>query len=197
MMSRRIRQAGLTLIELMVAVTLLALVAVMTHRGLDSMLRANEITLEETERWRATMLFFERFGSDVLQPARRPVRDAAGNFLPVWWGRVLNDPEGGDAQFELSRKSETGRDDSRLGYRLRRETVELLVWPVLDRAPATSPATFALLDRVRAMRIRYMDARGAWQDRWPPSDGEPLPRAVAVELTLAEGLTMSRTFALP
>jgi general secretion pathway protein J len=190
-------QYGLTLIELIVAVALLALLTVMAYRGLDSMTRANDRTLAESERWRAATLLLERFGTDVSQPARRPVRGQAGAALPAWWGRIMTEPDGANAQLEFSRKSPPGRDESRLGYRLRDGNVELLVWRVLDRAPASAAEVYPLLANVRALRIRHLDAQGVWQDQWPNSDTEPLPRAISIELTLAEGPSVKRVFALP
>ena len=191
-------QSGLTLIELIVAVALLALLTVMAYRGLDSMTRANDRTLAESERWRATTLLLERFGADVSQPAPRPVRGPAGAPLPAWWGRAVSEPDGADAQFEFSRKSPPGRDESRLGYRLRGGNVELLVWGVLDRAPASPVEVYPLLEHVSALQFRYLDAHGVWQEQWPiNNETEPLPRAISIELTLAEGLSVKRIFALP
>jgi len=193
----RRRQFGLTLIELIVAVALLALLTVMAYRGLDSMTRANERTLTESERWRAVTLFLERFAADVSQPARRPVRGPSDATLATWWGRAITEPAGTGAQFEFSRKSPPGQDESRLGYRLRGGNVELLVWRVLDRAPASSVEMYPVLEDVSALRFQHLDAKGLWWDRWPLADTEPLPRAVSIELTLAEGLTVNRIFALP
>jgi general secretion pathway protein J len=190
-------QSGLTLIELIVAVALLALLTVMAYRGMDSMTRANDRTVAETERWRATTLLLERFGSDVSQPARRAIRGQAGTALPAWWGRVVSEPGGADAQFEFSRKSPPGLDETRLGYRLRGGIVELLVWRVLDRAPGSAAEVYPLLENVRALRVQHLDAQGVWQDQWPVTDAEPLPRAVSIELTLAEGPSVKRIFALP
>ena len=190
-------QSGLTLIELIVAVALLALLTVMAYRGLDSMTRANDRTLAESERWRAMTLLLERFGADVSQPARRPVRGPADAPLPAWWGRAMSEPNGADAQLEFSRKSPPGRDESRLGYRLRGGNVELLVWGVLDRAPASPAEVYPLLEQVSALQFRHLDAQGVWQEQWPVKDTEPLPRAVSIELTLAEGPSVKRIFALP
>jgi general secretion pathway protein J len=196
-MSMQRLESGLTLIELIVAVALLALLTVMAYRGLDSMTRANDRTLAESERWRATTLLLERFAADVSQPARRPVRGAAGVPLPAWWGRAMSEPAGADAQLEFSRKSPPGRDESRLGYRLRGGNVELLVWRVLDRGPASTAEVYPLLDNVSALIFRHLDAQGVWQDQWPISDTEALPRAVSIELTLADGPSVKRIFALP
>lgn len=190
-------QFGLTLIELMVAVALLALVTVMAYRGLDSMTRANDRTLTESERWRAATLFLERFAADVSQPVIRPVRGPAGTPLAAWWGRMLTEPEGADAQFEFSRKSPPGQDESRLGYRLRGGNIELLVWRVMDRAPTSTAEVYPILENVSALRFQYLDSQGLWREQWPVMDTEPLPRAVSVEFTLANGPTVRRIFALP
>lgn len=202
------RQTGLTLIELMVAVALLALITSMAYRGLDGMSRSNERNLAEGDRWQGLALLFERIASDVAQPVRRPVRAGADNAapLPEWWGREVlaaGEATGGDptaAQLEFTRKSPQGRDEVRLGYRLNDDKVELLLWPTLDRAPASRPEVYVLLEGVSSLRFRHMDSSGAWQDIWPvPGVGsrDALPRALAIEITLKDGITLHRTFALP
>lgn len=197
-------QRGLTLIELIVAVALLAVLAIMAYRGLDSMLRAGERTQAETERWRTIAMFFERFGADVGRATRRPVRAGDGSLLPEWLGQAFN--ETGDvaaadkinAQLEFTRKSATGSDEVRLGYRLSNNRVELLLWHVLDRAPGSSAEVYPLLDGVKTMRLSHLDKDGTWHDTWPISDKtQILPRAIAVELALSENMSITRVFALP
>lgn len=241
-------ESGLTLIELCIAVALLAIIATMSYRGLDSMNRTSERTLAEGDRWQSVALFFERFASDVAQPSRRPVREGmdtgatpspdnpATPTLPAapttsttpttptankskitaplaaWWGRLLPDsnateannrPDADtkssnfDAQLEFTRKSATGRNEVRLGYRLRESRVELLVWHVLDRAPGSKPEIFTVLEGVKSLRFLHLDAAGAWQDTWPVSgNNDPLPRAVQVDLMLNDGTKLNRIFAL-
>jgi len=193
-------ESGLTLIELLVAVALLAIITVMAYRGLESMTSSSHRTLAEGDRWQALGMFFERFSNDVNRPAHRPIRagEPSTAALPEWWGQAENgDPLA--AQLEFTRKSPPGRDEIRLGYRLREDRVELLVWPVLDRAPTSRPEVHILLDGVDSLRFHYLDAAGKWQDVWPvPGTGlEPQPRAVAVEMTLNGGIALRRVFALP
>lgn len=197
------RQRGLTLIELMVAVALLALITSMAYRGLDSVSRSGERSLAESDHWQGVALFFERIGADVAQPAHRPVRPGAENSAPLaeWWGRPAGDASAVDpaaAQLEFTRKSPRGRDEVRLGYRLRDDKVELLLWPVLDRAPGTQPEVYVVLEGVGSLQFRYLDSAGAWQEIWPVAGvREALPRAVAVDITLKDGVTLHRLFALP
>ncbi|TRZ89408.1 MAG: hypothetical protein D4R84_17820, partial [Rhodocyclaceae bacterium] len=66
------------------------------------------------------------------------------------------------------------------------------------RAPGTLPEVYGLLDGVSSLRCRHMDNGGAWQDTWPVAgNAAALPRAVAVEITLKDGVTLQRMFALP
>jgi len=202
-MRRLFREAGLTLIELIVAVALLALITSMAYRGLDSLSRSNARNLAESDHWQGVALLFERLASDVAQPARRPVRAGADNAapLPEWWGRPPGEAMGSDstaAQLEFTRKSPQGRDEVRLGYRLNDDKVELLLWPTLDRAAGSRPEVYVLLEGVGSLRFRHMDSSGAWQDIWPVAGAAGgLPRALGVEITLKDGVRLQRLFALP
>lgn len=200
-MGARIRHAsacGFTLIELLVAIFLLAVLSVMSYRGFDAMARANDHLTRVTDRWRAIALFFERFAGDVQQPVQRGARDAAGAALPAWLGRPLVEPLNFDAQLEFTRKSAPGQKDVRIAYRLRERRLELLVWPVIDRAPASRPEIHPLLEDVDGMRLLYLDARGRWHDRWPAAGvTDVLPRAVSLELAPAGESPVQRVFALP
>lgn len=198
------RQAGLTLVELMVAVALLAVIASMAYRGLDSMSRSSAHSLAVGEHWQGVALLFERIASDVAQPSRRPVRALIDGKppLPEWWGRPLNnafaDIDPAATMLEFTRKSPPGRDEVRLGYRLHADKVELLLWPALDRAPGGLPEVHVLLEGVSSLNFRYLDSAGIWQDSWPiVGSRETLPRALAVEITLNDGTNLHRLFALP
>jgi general secretion pathway protein J len=192
------RARAFTLIELLVAIFLLAVLSVMSYRGFDAMARSNEHLTNVTDRWQAIALFFERIGADVSQPADRSVRDGAGALLPQWWGRPIVEPLNTDAQLEFTRKSPPGQKDVRLAYRLRAGTLELLIWPVLDRVPASRPEVYPLLENVSGMRLLYLDSKGRWMEQWPvPGANETLPRAVSIELGLADQPPVQRVFALP
>lgn len=189
-------QAGLTLVEVLVAMALLGLVSIMAYRGLDSMSISGRHALAAGEQWRHLGLLFERFSSDVWRAAPRPVRDGgSGALLPTWLGRR----DGASGQLEFTRRSAPGRDEVRVAYRLRQGRIELLIWPVLDRAPQTEPEIHVLLDGVSGLTFRHLDHRGAWQDVWPQPAGrrEALPRAVQVEIVLSTGIALRRVFALP
>src|SRR5260363_360939 len=63
--NRHARAQGFTLIELLVAIAILALVAALSWRGLDHILRARETVAAAMEKGRAIVQFFEQFGLDA------------------------------------------------------------------------------------------------------------------------------------
>jgi general secretion pathway protein J len=73
MTGRQARQRGFTLIELMSAMLILALLAVMSFRGLGAVLDARDQVRQETEKWKRVAALFSRFQHDVQLSAPRPV----------------------------------------------------------------------------------------------------------------------------
>jgi general secretion pathway protein J len=76
----------------------------------------------------------------------------------------------------------------RVSYRLENNRLRRDYWTVLDRPMTAEPASTVLIDKVRAISFRYMDANGGWHDQWPPQ-GFSAPNAtralpIAVEFTL-------------
>jgi len=80
-------------------------------------------------------------------------------------------------------------DLQRVGYRLRDDTLERLVWPALDQPPVSEPRAAPLIEHVEDMRVRFYALPGGWVDVWPASTQTSVssPNAAlpsAVELTL-------------
>ena len=195
------RQRGFTLVEMLVALTIFALMSVLAYRGLAAVLQTREHLTEDNQRWRDIALTLAQLEQDVSMAVDRPVRDSGDLPLPA----LVGNPQAlgaNDAQLSFSRMGmawQTGvlADVQRHGYRLNNGTLEQLVWPVLDRAPLTEPAVHALLERVNRFELRYLDGRGNWQPRWPLPGVAALPAALEVVLELDGGVAVTRVFALP
>ena len=74
------RAGGFSLIEVLVAVTLLAVVGVLGYRGLDQVRLASARLGQHADEWQTLAAAFERFGNDLRQalpPALSPGSDAA------------------------------------------------------------------------------------------------------------------------
>jgi general secretion pathway protein J len=96
--SRKDRQRGLTLIELLIAISVLAFVAVLGWRGLDTIVRTRAALNEDLERTRGLQLAFAQMQTDsasIASAAQLP------NRSPVDIGRdrlTLVRTTGGDGQ---------------------------------------------------------------------------------------------------
>ena len=187
---------GFTLIEVLAALLVLSLLALMSYRGLGAVLDARQHVTQETEKWRRVANFFARFEQDVLLAAPRPVRTATGT-VAAWRGRADVTPE---PRLEFSRfASAEGVDTARrLAYRLNdRQEVELWSWPGLDIAPNVSPARYPVLAGVTQFELQYLNAGLVWVNVWPAAAFDPpIPRAVQVRIVLASGEEIVRVFAL-
>ncbi len=187
---------GFTLVEVLTALLVLSLLALMSYRGLGAVLDAREHVRDETNKWQSVAAFFARFERDVELASPRAVRSGAG-VAPAWSGVVVAQS---DARLEFSRfASAEGVDTARrIGYRLNdKQEIELWVWPGLDAAPDTVPARYPVLAGVKVFELKYLGPTLAWVDTWPVSSGDlPIPRAVRLRIVLASDEEIVRIFAL-
>jgi general secretion pathway protein J len=195
--SRVMACAGFTLLELLVAIAILALLSVLGYRALAALTDSEVRLTEEATRWRTLDQLFTRLESDMRQAQPRAVR-VSGVNEPAWLGST--DAEG-NANLRFSRSGaeftlEAGSAGQRLGYRFRDGAVEVVYSPYLDIGPETPSTAFVLADGITRFRISYLDPAGGWVDRWPMRADLPLPRAVRVELGLAGGETVERWLTL-
>jgi general secretion pathway protein J len=189
--------AGFTLLELLVAIAILALLSVLGYRALAALTDSEVRLTEEAARWRTLDQLFTRLESDMRQAQPRVVRTSEASE-PAWLGTIDAD---GNADLRFSRAGaeftlEAGSAGQRLGYRFREGTVEVVYLPYLDIGPTTPATSYVLVDGVRHFRIWYLDPTADWRDRWPLRNDPPMPRAVRVELELAGGETIERWLTL-
>jgi general secretion pathway protein J len=197
MRARKSRSAGFTLIEILIALAILALIALLGYRATSSLAQSEVKLSDEAARWRALDGMFARLEADMRAALPRSAR--AGNSAePAWVGAT---DATGNATIRFSRAgtdsvAEPGAAGQRIGYRLANDAIEVLYWPHLDQPASVTPTAYALATGITAMRVTYLDSNGGWQDRWPAL-GEPvLPRAVRIVLTQDDGTSIERWLAL-
>ncbi|MBU6405157.1 type II secretion system minor pseudopilin GspJ [Metallibacterium scheffleri] len=178
------RARGFTLIEMLVAVAIFAVLAVLAYAGLDAVLRQRGELDLHYQRLHVLQRAYEVMQRDFSQAAPRGVRDELGGPLPALRGdpsgRVVALTRAGYPNPAEVRRSQL----LRVRYELHDRQLLRLQFPVLDRAPVGLPKPVVLLRGVRHLRLRYLDASGNWQTSWPPAGvtAPTLPRAVAVTL---------------
>jgi general secretion pathway protein J len=190
-------QSAFTLVELLIALAIMALLALLGYRALASLADSETQLSAEAQRWRALDMLFARLEGDVRQAVPRAIRTGVRSE-PAWIGVVDGD---GNGELRFSRAGtefagEPGSAGQRLGYRLREGRVEVLYWPHYDQPFSVTPTIYPLVDGVTQLRIAYLDDRDSWRDRWPSLADATIPRAVRIEVVLASGETIERLLAL-
>lgn len=185
-------QAGFTLLELLIALAVFAIMAAMAYSGLASVLEARE----EVDETLATIADLQgaihRMQMDLEQAVPRSVRYAYGDPHPALRGL----PEQG---IEFTRNgwrnplSLPRSHLQRVAYRINEDgDLVRLSWLVLDRAQDSVPIERVLIEGVKDVEWRFLNEQREWVDVWPPgqaarasgagSASEVMPRAVELRL---------------
>jgi general secretion pathway protein J len=194
--------AGFTLLEILVALIIFALLSIMTYRGLTTVIQTRTHLAQENRKWRAVAMLFARMEQDLSMLAKRPVRDVSDLTVPPFVAKPIAQGEQ-DAQLMFTRMGFPEQTNAlagplRCGYRLRGDVIEQVLWPAPDSAPRAVPVINTLLENVATVEFQYLDSAGAWHTRWPlPGNKLVFPAAVQIVLELKSKERVTRLFALP
>jgi len=201
--------AGFTLLEVLIAIGITAMIGLGSWQILNSAIRTSEHTqvkLEELKALQKTMLIISR---DLQQVVSRSVRDEYGDYQPAL------QTKGSLYQLEFSRagwRNPLGDPRSniqRVAYELNQDEFVRHYWNVLDRSQDSESVYRTLLKGVEEFSIRFMKEDYSWADEWPLAEaaGEDesddprfktnqIPRAVKITFTLKQFGTVSRLYDL-
>ena len=186
---------GFTLVEVLVALLISAMIGVIGYRGLSSMIDSQQRLGAAADGWQDVHRFAALIEADFRNAVPRPGRDAGGVRQPALVGiPVAERPFG--AQFTVQRGSR-GIDPAqatvrRVGYRFADSEVRHLAWATPDLSPFAETQEQVLLRGVERLSFRYSPAGGPWSSTWPPAGAAAgnadteLPMAVEVVLELRD-----------
>ena len=194
---------GFTLVELLVALAIFAIMSGFAYRALMGMLDSREALAKDSRKWRDISLFVGRVERDVSAILPR-IATSAGQ-VPLAALSSAVDATPGPAGLALTRSGNTLAASSaaapqRVAYRLREGRIERLAWAGVDAAPRDEPTPTPVLANVASLAFRFLDPKSfEWRADWglPGNAAAPPPAAVEMTLVLASGERIVRLFDLP
>ncbi|HEX7047501.1 MAG TPA: type II secretion system minor pseudopilin GspJ [Gammaproteobacteria bacterium] len=206
------RARGFTLLEMLVAVAIFAVVATLSYGGLIAVMRQYDTTRNVQSRMQEIRRAVTLLERDLFQIRNRSIREAfQGDLLPALRGGV-NDA----VPIEFTRggwRNPANMPRStlqRVAWQLEDDTLYRLHWIVLDQAQDSAPVRLDVLTGVNEFTLRFLDSQGNWHAQWPPLENVvpisndptragqiPLPTAVEFVMELEDAGRIRRLVELP
>lgn len=179
------RQQGFTLVEILVALLIMAVLSVLAYNAFDGILlvekRSKEDFLAENRRGLATAIML----NDFFHLRSRPVRDQLGGtrnaYLAPSGDYSVEFTRGGLPDFPTMRGG-----IQRVAYRVEQGRLIRTVWDTVDAGSTTRLQDQVLANGISELRVEQLDSRGEFIPDWPPINENLQPEALPslVKVTL-------------
>lgn len=173
------KSGGYTLVEVLVAVVVFAILSASAYVALDALSYAASGHRDRSEDFGALQVAVARLDADLRQLAARPVASAAGRTEPALAGepRSLTGTRSGWTNPAGVKRSTL----QRFGWQRAGTELQRIRWPVTDRVDDSQLLTETVLPGIESLAFSYRDNAGGWQERWPPDESlARLPSAIEV-----------------
>jgi general secretion pathway protein J len=197
------RSRAFTLLEILVAISIFAVISAICYATLNRVMGDSHLLDAERVKWTRLAVAWSAMEDDFSFARNRGIRDAIGETLPAFLGQPTDPRAVAPPTVEFTRGGLWVLSDSdkpqlaRIDYRLRDHQLIRQTWPSLDRAPDAKPTDRVLLDGVDQLEIRFLDSTGKWLDHWPETAASaPLPAAVEVTLKTTAVGSITRVLAV-
>ncbi|UVH51133.1 type II secretion system protein GspJ [Pseudomonas sp. CBSPBW29] len=176
-------QKGFTLIEVMVAIMLMAVVSVIAWRGLDSVTRADQHLQASSEETEALLRALNQMQLDLSLRAGVELGPPIGDEAPKPGGLAAVSVRSSDSKgfrLEVIRSAPVPGDGlQRVRWWLKGDTLYRAAAPARDRYPLPAPRdAVAVLGQVRDLQVRV------WDKGWRQLSGNRQDEPLGVEVVL-------------
>ncbi len=193
-MIRRSRQMrGFTLLEMLVAMAVFAIMSLVAYQGLRAVLDADVVTREQAQRLADLQVTLSVLERDLAQVIDVAVRDEYGDRLPPLRLRA-----GGDTDLLELVRAGAGGDQRirRTAWRITERGLEREMWPGIDIVDTEAMRVRPFAELVGTEQVLGLDSgfffiirsdEGLQRvESWPPADagGDSTTLPLAVELVL-------------
>ncbi|MDX1755553.1 MAG: type II secretion system minor pseudopilin GspJ [Marinobacter sp.] len=202
------RQSGFTLMEVLIAVTITAVIGLGVWQVLSGVIASRDrvdAVAGEFDGLQKAFLLLER---DITQAVQRPVRNVYGDFVPALTSR------GDDFDLELTRqgwRNPLGSHRSnlqRVAYEFTGDELHRRYWLMLDQGQEETSTDQLLLTELKDFELQYLDADNNWVEEWPTQEALNnatgggvssfgLPRGLRIRLEHSRFGEVERLYVLP
>ncbi len=204
---RHKKSAGFTLIEILIALVVFAILGLIVAVGLQRSLESSHHVDLANQRIQALEVAQALMRRDITEIVDRPITDPNGqqiaavllnpNELDFTRGGVVN-------PFSVGHTSNL----QRMAYIYSNHKIIRSIWPVLDRVANTSPTSMTVLDHVTDFTLQVFDNSNRLQNAWPynsKSDATSsssnqqtdLPKAIKIMFTVQGEGTIEDIIPIP
>jgi len=176
-------QRGFTLLEIMIALTIFAVISTLAWQILDGAMRTSNATDRNAAKLNQIQRAWSLLERDFFQLQARAPRNDGGVFVQQDNALELTTLNGMSGQVQLERVRWRVDD-----HRLWRD-----VWPTIDSPAGVKPEEVPIVAEVKSAEWRFYS--GSWQKRWSESDHQP--DGVELTLRMENGETWRWVFTTP
>jgi general secretion pathway protein J len=188
------KQQGFTLLEILIALAIFAIMSMMAYAGLAAVLDARAATQPRSEQMAQLQMTLYLLNEDLSQAIKRPIRDELGSTEPAFSsGR-------GNEILVFTRSVPTwsidGADNSlqRVSYSFENGALYRQVWTLPDRTPQTQYRRRKLINAEQVGVNFYDEASQTWLPFNGGNGGAP--KAIEIRFNLASLGSIQRSFFL-
>ncbi len=199
-MTMRNKLPGFTLIEMVIAVAIFAVIGVLAFGGLNAVVNGQESIKVSAQQLKDLQLTFRYLERDLGHFINRPIRDNFGDLQ----GAII-----GDDEKTLSFSHSGWRNPAnlvrskiqRVTYEFSENALTRYTWSHLDGAEPEDSFESVILENVESFKLRYLQDDNSWHPTWPPvgSGGRVIepPKTLEVIIKYENWDEIKRLFVLP
>jgi len=192
----RNKASGFTLIEVIIAMSIFAIVSLLAYSGLNTVMMSKTRTEVSLERLKELQLAILTLTDDFQHLSTRDGHDALGGIIQ----KVTTENSNTIVEFTRSGwrnpANQVRSTLQRVSYRLDDDSNLIRAhWTYIDRADDEQIIERLLIRNIEALELRFMDDKREWIKQWPsanslasvkPGESIDLPYAIEIKLEMGD-----------